>query len=96
MLRQLAEGTSRKRVGIRPDGRAPAREDTEIVDDAGRKLGKVTSGGFGPSVGGPVAMGYVDSARAMEGAALELLVRGASRPAHVAPLPFFPTRYYRG
>ena len=60
ILRQLAEGTRRKRVGIRPDGRAPAREDTEIVDDAGSRLGKVTSGGFGPSVGGPVAMGYVD------------------------------------
>ena len=52
ILRQLAEGTPRKRVGIRPDGRAPAREDTEIVDEAGNRLGKVTSGGFGPSVGG--------------------------------------------
>jgi aminomethyltransferase len=96
IMRQLAEGTSRKRVGVRPDGRAPAREDTEIVDEAGNRLGKVTSGGFGPSVGGPVAMGYVDSAHAMEGAALQLLVRGAARPAHIACLPFFPTRYYRG
>jgi aminomethyltransferase len=96
ILRQLAEGTSRKRVGIRPDGRAPAREDTEIVDDAGNKLGKVTSGGFGPSVGGPVAMGYVDAANAMEGQALQLLVRGAARPARVVRLPFVPTRYYRG
>ena len=67
-----------------------------IVDDAGKRLGKVTSGGFGPSVGGPIAMGYVDSAHAMEGAALQLLVRAAPRPAHVARLPFFPTRYYRG
>jgi aminomethyltransferase len=96
ILRQLAEGTRRKRVGIRPDGRAPAREDTEIVDNAGNRLGRVTSGGFGPSVGGPIAMGYVDSAHAMEGAPLQLLVRGAARPAHVARLPFFPTRYYRG
>jgi aminomethyltransferase len=96
ILRQLAEGTSRKRVGIRPDGRAPAREDTEIVDDAGNILGKVTSGGFGPSVGGPVAMGYVDAAHAMEGRALQLLVRGAARPARVVRLPFVPTRYYRG
>jgi aminomethyltransferase len=94
--RQLAEGTSRKRVGIRPDGRAPAREDTEIVGDAGNRLGKVTSGGFGPSVGGPVAMGYVESAQAMEGQALQLLVRGAARPARVVGLPFVPTRYYRG
>ena len=64
ILRQLAEGTRRKRVGIRPDGRAPAREDTAIVDPAGNQLGRVTSGGFGPSVGGPVAMGYVDAAHA--------------------------------
>jgi aminomethyltransferase len=96
VLRQLVEGTSRKRVGIRPDGRAPAREDTEIVDDAGNKLGHVTSGGFGPSVGGPVAMGYVNSAHATEGAALLLLVRGAPRPARIIRLPFVPTRYYRG
>jgi aminomethyltransferase len=96
ILRQLAEGTRRKRVGIRPDGRAPAREDTEIIDDGGNRLGKVTSGGFGPSVGAPVAMGYVDSTSAADGAALQLLVRGAARPARVARLPFVPTRYYRG
>jgi aminomethyltransferase len=96
ILRQLAEGTRRKRVGIRPDGRAPAREDTEIVDDVENRLGKVTSGGFGPSIGGPVAMGYVDSAHAIEGEALQLLVRGAARPARVVRLPFVPTRYYRG
>jgi aminomethyltransferase len=96
ILRQLAEGTSRKRVGIRPDGRAPAREDTEISDDSGNRLGHVTSGGFGPSVGGPVAMGYVEAAHAMEGAALQLLVRGAPRPARIVRLPFVPTRYYRG
>jgi aminomethyltransferase len=96
ILRQLAEGARRKRVGIRPDGRAPARENTEITDDARNRLGKVTSGGFGPSVGGPIAMGYVDSAHAEEGAALQLLVRGAPRPARVVRLPFVPTRYYRG
>ncbi|HEX3497732.1 MAG TPA: glycine cleavage system aminomethyltransferase GcvT, partial [Stellaceae bacterium] len=96
VLRQLAEGTRRKRVGIRPNGRAPAREDTEIVDDAGNRLGKVTSGGFGPSVGGPVAMGYVDSAHATEGAAMQLLVRGAARSARIVQLPFVQTHYYRG
>jgi aminomethyltransferase len=96
ILRQLAEGTHRKRVGIRPDGRAPAREDTEIVGDAGNRLGKVTSGGFGPSVAGPVAMGYVESTHSADGAALQVLVRGAPRPARVVRLPFVPTRYYRG
>ena len=96
ILHQLAEGAPRKRVGIRPEGRAPAREDTEIVDPAGNRIGRVTSGGFGPSVGGPVAMGYVERAHAAEGTALELLVRGTPRPGYVARLPFVPTRYYRG
>jgi glycine cleavage system T protein (aminomethyltransferase) len=96
VLRQLAEGTRRKRVGIRPDGRAPAREGTEIVDEARNKLGHVTSGGFGPSVGAPVAMGYVDSTDAVEGTSLLLLVREAPRPARVVRLPFVPPRYYRG
>jgi aminomethyltransferase len=96
VLRQLAEGPSRKRVGIRPDGRAPAREGTAILDAAGNPLGRVTSGGFGPSVGAPIAMGYVASAHAAEGSALALVVRDVPRPAHVAPLPFVPTRYYRG
>ncbi|MGE5145430.1 MAG: glycine cleavage system aminomethyltransferase GcvT [Candidatus Eiseniibacteriota bacterium] len=93
--RQLAEGPARKRVGIRPAERAPAREGTEITDGAGRVLGKVTSGGFGPTVGAPVAMGYVESKAAAEGTKLGLLVRGTERPAHVAALPFVPHRYRR-
>ena len=101
ILRQLAEGTSRKRVGIRPDGRAPAREDTEIVDDAGNRLGQVTSGGFGPSVGGPVAMGYVDSAPCRGGPrapARLLRARPSPRPGNERIVPrlpdSFPTRRY--
>jgi aminomethyltransferase len=96
ILRQLAQGPGRKRVGIRPDGRAPAREGTPIEDGAGNPIGQVTSGGFGPSVGAPVAMGYVETAHAAPGTALSLTVRGTPRPARVAPLPFVPTRYYRG
>jgi aminomethyltransferase len=96
ILKQLADGPKRRRVGIRPDGRAPAREGTLIQDPAGREIGRVTSGGFGPTVGAPIAMGYVDAVHAAEGAALNLLVRDVPRPAHVAPLPFVPTRYYRG
>ena len=95
ILRQLAEGPARKRVGIRPDGRAPAREGTAILDHAGNAIGRVTSGGFGPSVGAPVAMGYVDAAHAGEGAPLFLEVRGTARPARVARLPFVPHRYHR-
>jgi glycine cleavage system T protein (aminomethyltransferase) len=95
ILRQLADGPPRRRIGIRPDGRAPAREATPITDPAGNPVGRVTSGGFGPSVGGPIAMGYVDSVHAATGSALQLIIRDVPRPAHVAPLPFVPTRYYR-
>ena len=95
ILRELAAGAAKRRVGIRPEERAPAREDTAILDAVGRPIGRVTSGGFGPSVGGPIAMGYVEAAHAAAGSPLGLLVRGAVRPAHVAPLPFVPTRYYR-
>jgi len=95
ILHQLAEGPSCRRVGIRPDGRAPARDGTQILDPAGNPVGRITSGGFGPSVGAPIAMGYVDAGHAADGNALALVVRDVPRPAHVAPLPFVPTRYYR-
>jgi aminomethyltransferase len=96
ILRQLTGGASRKRVGIRPDGRAPARDGTMILDPSGNPVGGVTSGGFGPSLGAPIAMGYVEAAHAALGSALALVVRDVPRPAHVAPLPFVAARYYRG
>jgi aminomethyltransferase len=96
VLRQLSEGAARKRVGLRPEGRAPAREGTPVADAAGHEVGRVTSGGFGPSVGAPVAMGYVAAAHAVVGAPIELLVRGTARPGRVASLPFVPHRYFRG
>jgi glycine cleavage system T protein (aminomethyltransferase) len=96
ILRQLAEGPTKRRVGIRPDGRAPAREGTAIIDPAGGPLGTVTSGGYGPSVEAPIAMGYVAARHAAPGSTLSLVVRDVPRPAHVAPLPFVPTSYYRG
>ncbi|HEX7969973.1 MAG TPA: glycine cleavage system aminomethyltransferase GcvT [Stellaceae bacterium] len=96
VARQLKEGVSRKRVGIKPEGRAPAREGTEIVDAEGAAIGRVTSGGFGPSVDGPIAMGYVASLHAALGTPLRLMVRGMPRPARVVPLPFVPHRYHRG
>jgi aminomethyltransferase len=95
VLHQLAEGPRRRRVGILPDGRAPAREGAAIVDPGANAIGRVTSGGFGPSIGGPLAMGYVEAGQAAEGTALALVVRDVPRPAHVARLPFVPTRYYR-
>jgi aminomethyltransferase len=92
VLRQLNEGPARKRVGLRPEGRAPAREDTAIVAPQGNPIGHVTSGSFGPSVGAPVAMGYVDRAHVAAGTAVELIVRGVPRPARVVRLPFIPPR----
>ncbi len=92
---ELAEGVARKRVGIKPDGRAPAREGTEIQDLSGRKIGIVTSGGFGPSVNGPVAMGYVETAFAAVGTKLHLIVRGQALPATVVALPFVANRFKR-
>lgn len=95
ILAELRDGPSRRRVGIRPDGRAPAREGTGIVDGEGRPAGIVTSGGFGPSLDAPVAMGYVVAPLAGPGTALSLLIRGKPHPARVAPMPFVPHRYHR-
>ncbi len=93
---QLVEGTKRRRVGIMPSGRAPARRGTEITDAEGRTIGEITSGGFGPTVGGPVAMGYVETGQAKPGTGVKLMVRGQARTGEVTALPFVPPRYYRG
>jgi len=84
-----------KRVGIRPQGRAPAREGTEIAAKDGRIIGQVTSGGFGPSLNAPVAMGYVETAFAADGTAVDLLVRGKALPAVISPMPFVRHSYRR-
>jgi len=92
---ELADGPKRRRVGIKPAGRAPAREGTEIQDMGGKTIGAITSGGFGPSVNGPVAMGYVESAHAELGTTIQLVVRGKPLPATIANMPFAPHRYVR-
>ena len=92
---ELRDGAPRRRVGIRPTGRAPAREGAEILSASGDPIGVVTSGGFGPSVNGPVAMGYVTRAHATPGTPLHLVVRGKPLPAEVVGLPFTPHRYAR-
>ncbi len=94
ILKELAEGPTRRRVGIRPEGRAPAREGTEVRIE-GEKVGILTSGGFGPTIGGPVAMGYVDAAHAATGTKVDLIVRARAIPATIVDLPFVPQRYYR-
>jgi aminomethyltransferase len=92
---ELDNGPARLRVGIRPEGRQPARGGTPIHDAAGAPVGEVTSGGFGPSLNGPMAMGYVARPLAGDGTALTLMVRGRPLAARVAPTPFVPHRYAR-
>jgi aminomethyltransferase len=93
--KELAEGTDRIRVGLRLDGKAPAREGAEIALPGGDVIGILTSGGFAPTVGAPIAMGYVPAEHASEGTQLELIVRNRRLPATVSAMPFVPNRYYR-
>jgi aminomethyltransferase len=95
ILHELREGPARKRAGIRPAGRAPVREGTEILAEGGAEIGSVTSGGFGATVNAPIAMGYVASRFAAPGS--DVLVRGrrGEEPAEIAALPFVPHRYFR-
>jgi aminomethyltransferase len=95
MKDQLDNGAPRRRVGIRPDGRTVARALTTIAALDGTEAGTITSGGFGPSVNAPIAMGYVRKDLAADGTKLNLLVRGRTIPATVVPLPFTPPRYIR-
>jgi aminomethyltransferase len=93
---QIDAGPPRRRVGIRPDGRAPAREHTVIFDASGEtQVGEVTSGGFSPTLNAPIAMGYVRSDLAQNRTKLTLMVRDKPLPATVVPLPFVPHRYVR-
>ncbi|MEO0465460.1 MAG: glycine cleavage system aminomethyltransferase GcvT [Pseudomonadota bacterium] len=94
ILSALENGPAEKRVGIRPLERAPAREGTEI-HVGGERVGTITSGGFGPSVDGPIAMGYVRADLAVAGTEIDLMVRGKARPAVVADLPFVKPNYKR-
>lgn len=92
--RELAEGPARVRVGLKLEGRAPAREGAEIAS-GGEVIGRVTSGGFAPTLQAPIAMGYVPPALSAPGTRLDILVRGKALPAVVTALPFVPTRYAR-
>ncbi len=95
ILKQLDEGANRRRVGLRPEGRTPAREGAPIHLPDGGEVGRVTSGGFGATIGGPIAMGYVAAAHAEVGTELSLIVRGKAVPARVAALPFVAPNYQR-
>ena len=95
ILKEIAEGAPRKLVGIKPEGRAPARQHVEIQSLGGETIGEITSGGFGPTVGAPVAMGYVASAHAAPGDKVNLIIRGKAQPAEIVSLPFVAQNYKR-
>jgi aminomethyltransferase len=94
--RELLHGASRRRVGLRGRDKAPVRDGAALLDATGREVGRVSSGGFAPSLGAPVAMALVAAASAAEGTGLQAIVRDRPRPMDVVRMPFVPTRYYRG
>lgn len=96
-LREIvAKGPQEKRVGLKPEGRQPVRAGTSLTDAEGKPAGSVTSGGFGPSVQAPVAIGYVPAILAKQGTRLFADVRGTKIPVDVSPLPFTQHRYRKG
>jgi aminomethyltransferase len=97
ILAQLEKGAPRRRVGLRPEGRAPVREGAALfADEASTEpIGKVTSGGFGPSLNAPVAMGYLPASLAAPGTQVFAEVRGQRLPLKVATTPFVPNTYKR-
>ena len=96
ILMHLTDGVPKKRVGFLVEGRAPVREGAEIADNDGNIVGVITSGGFGPTLQAPVAMGYVSTALATVGTQLNAIVRGKHRPMTVTKMPLVPQRYHRG
>lgn len=97
VLGQLSKGADRRRVGLRPEGRAPMREGVPLfaTPEGGEALGQITSGGFGPTVGGPVAMGYVPMAQAAPGTVVYGELRGKRLPLTVTALPFVAAGFKR-
>ena len=96
ILNEREHGPATKRVGLLVDGRQPVREGATVVDDAGATIGKVTSGGFAPTVGAPIAMAYVPLSLAAPGTRVTLSQRGKTHQATVTAMPFVPHRYFRG
>lgn len=95
ILNELENGVKRKRVGIEFLDKAPAREGVEIQNQIGEKIGIITSGGFGPSLGAPLAMAYVDAEYAEIGTPINLIVRNIARPAKICAMPFIAHNYHR-
>lgn len=96
ILERMTDGTSRRRVGLKVDGKRPVREGQAVLDGSGRAVGSVCSAGYGASVGGPIAMAYIEGELGEPGTALSVAVRDKQVPVTVTALPFIPQRYYRG
>ena len=96
ILTQINEGVQNIRVGIKPEGRIIAREKTKIFNEENNLVGEVTSGTFGPSVNGPVAMGYVNKDFSKKDTKIFLEVRGKKYPANICGLPFYKKSYVKG
>jgi aminomethyltransferase len=94
--KQLNDGVSKIRVGIKPEGRVIAREKTKIFNQSDSHIGEITSGTFGPSVNGPVAMGYVENEFSKKDTKVFLEVRGKKHPANICGLPFYKKSYVKG
>ena len=96
IINQIKEGTNQIRVGIKPEGRLIAREKTKIFNKEEETIGEVTSGTFGPSVNGPIAMGFIDKKFAKKETRIFLEVRGKKHPANICGLPFYKKSYAKG
>ena len=96
ILDQLANGIKKIRVGIKPEGKVIAREKTKIFNDSESLIGEITSGTFGPSVNGPIAMGYVDDKFSKKDTKVYLEIRGKKYPANICGLPFYKKSYVKG
>ncbi|HXO69074.1 MAG TPA: glycine cleavage T C-terminal barrel domain-containing protein, partial [Bradyrhizobium sp.] len=97
ILSQLENGAPRRRVGLKPEGRAPVREGAPLFADtsSGEQIGAVTSGGFGPSLNAPVSMGYLPTSHAAPGGTVFAELRGQRLPLRVTAMPFVPNTYKR-
>jgi aminomethyltransferase len=96
ILQRIADGAPLRRVGLTVDGKRPVREGQVVLDEQGRQVGSICSAGYGASVGGPIAMAYVERPLGEPGTELVVHVRGKLLPVRVTRMPFSPQRYYRG
>ncbi len=92
---QLKHGSEFVRMGVKPEGKIPLRQHSELLNQEGRPVGQITSGSYGPSAGHPVAMASIQSKEAVEGNRLFAKIRNRDIPVNVVPLPFIPHRYHR-